>query len=94
MSLHELATNAARHGALATPDGAVHVRWSAGADDEIDIIWSESGGRRIESVPVEGAGLRLVHGLVEYELRGSVAIEFETRGVICRVTVRPAVLAK
>jgi two-component sensor histidine kinase len=90
MSLHELATNAARHGALSTHDGAVRISWRTGEDGSLVIDWTESGGPPVAPPPAEGAGLRLVRGLVEYELRGAFSVDFRSAGAVARISIPAA----
>jgi two-component sensor histidine kinase len=85
MMLHELATNAAKYGALAA-NGTVAVKWTK--DDELALEWKESGAPAIVEKPVQGGfGSRLIRHIVERELSGSVESEFRTEGFVCHVRV-------
>jgi two-component sensor histidine kinase len=48
VTMHELATNAAKYGALSVPDGRVQIAWSHTADGQLIIRWSESGGPPVQ----------------------------------------------
>ena len=54
VTLHELATNAAKYGALSVPDGHVHVEWSRGEDEPLVLRWTETGGPRRQSSRAKG----------------------------------------
>jgi two-component sensor histidine kinase len=88
MVLHELTTNAVKHGALSLGAGRVHVSWEirAGADSpRLKLTWRESGGPPVARPSREGFGLRLVtHGL-PYELNGQVELAFPRTGVHCEI---------
>ena len=88
MALHELAANAAQHGALSVPGGRVEVAWSldrpAEARGALDLLWRESGGPPVASPPVRGFGSRLIEDTLTYELGGEVDLSFGARGVECR----------
>ena len=60
LCLHELATNATKHGALSVPEGRVEVRWERTDHDRLRLIWSESGGPRVEAPARAGFGARLL----------------------------------
>lgn len=59
--LHELATNALKHGALSTEAGRVGLNWTV-EDDLLRIVWRETGGPRVEAPQTEGFGLKLLTG--------------------------------
>lgn len=86
MALHELATNAAKYGALSVPTGKVAVEWAIEreADGErLRLSWTESGGP-VVSVPTRrGFGTRLIEGGIPYELDGEAHIAFRPEGVRC-----------
>lgn len=56
LALHELATNAAKYGALSRPDGRITVRWSREADQVITVEWAETGGPSLPTSPPERRG--------------------------------------
>jgi two-component system CheB/CheR fusion protein len=89
MILHELATNAAKYGALATPAGRLNVKWDLGAregDREFQLSWTETGGQRVEPPTRQGFGTRLIEGSAAYELKGSAKLDFRAEGLHCGVT--------
>jgi PAS domain S-box-containing protein len=94
MVLHELTTNAAKHGALSNDDGRVSVRWSLTANgeshDRVRIEWQESGGPVVCPPQSCGYGMEVIRGLIPYELDGTVDLVFAPEGVRCTLTF-PAV---
>lgn len=86
LALHELATNALKYGSLSRPDGRVHVQWTR-SDGSLTIQWSESGGPQVVEPGQFGTGLRLVRGLVEFELGGSAQFRFSPEGLVCSVSL-------
>jgi two-component sensor histidine kinase len=81
LMVHELATNAAKYGALSTAEGKLTVRWSL-EDRTLKLEWRESGGPLIASPTRRGFGLRLLsQGLDQFA--GAVETTFEKTGLIC-----------
>jgi two-component sensor histidine kinase len=92
MVLHELATNAAKHGALSIPDGAVEVRWRAGRrageDEMLRLRWTEAGGPPIAGSPKRrGFGTRVVEATVRGQLGGSVERRWEPTGLVIEIAI-------
>jgi two-component sensor histidine kinase len=90
MVLHELVTNAAKYGALASPHGRVEVSWSCHSRDDVDrlsIGWDEIGGPAIADAPDCKYGVGIIRGLIPRELGGSVDLAFESRGVRCKIEI-------
>ncbi len=89
MVLHELATNAAKYGALSTPDGHVSVNWdrptSGDAAASLMITWSEIGGPPIAAPGQSGFGTSLIRNLIPHELGGTVHLDFTPDGVQCKI---------
>jgi PAS domain S-box-containing protein len=86
LAFHELATNAARFGALSDPNGRVAVEWSVGrteAGGVVNLIWRESGGPDVPPPTRRGFGSRLIERGAARELGGRVRLEFEPEGVAC-----------
>jgi two-component sensor histidine kinase len=89
MVLHELATNAAKYGALSQPGGQVSVRWRQTAElssaPMLRIEWKETGGPQVAAPAREGYGSRVIRGLLAYEMAGRVGLVFEADGVSCTI---------
>jgi PAS domain S-box-containing protein len=83
LALHELATNAAKYGSLSSADGRVEVEWTRGEDRGLRLSWTERNGPAVQDPSREGLGLRLVRGLVEHEIGGTVRFEFNPDGLVC-----------
>jgi PAS domain S-box-containing protein len=84
--VHELATNAAKHGALSSPDGRVGVRWSV-PDGRLVIDWEERGGPAATQPTHRGFGSRLIERVVGGELGGLFEARYGTEGFSCRMDV-------
>ena len=90
LTLHELATNALKYGALAKEDGKVHVDWEVDGD-KVVIHWIETAGSGVEDLPAEpptqgsGSGSRLIEGVIR-GISGTVETQFKPEGF--RATVR------
>ncbi len=82
LALHELVTNAAKHGALGEK-GVINVSWHRTLDAAVELIWEERGGPPVPASPQEGYGLRLVRGLINHEIGGDVSFEFRPTGFAC-----------
>jgi two-component sensor histidine kinase len=80
--LHELATNAAKHGAWSRKGGRVAVAWACN-NGGLHLSWRESGGPALSAMPAPGYGLRLIEGTVGHELGGSTELEFHGDGLVC-----------
>lgn len=92
LALHELATNAAKYGALSCEDGQVELGWSVepGAEDgsRLTIRWQETGGPVVEAPTRRGFGMRLIEGNLAAEPGGEVTLDFRPEGVVCTMTVQ------
>jgi PAS domain S-box-containing protein len=78
--LHELATNAVKHGALGVPGGRVDVAWSI-RRERFRLSWRESGGPAVPAPARRGFGSSLLERAVAYELQGQAGLEFASKGV-------------
>ncbi|MEE4152850.1 MAG: CHASE domain-containing protein [Erythrobacter sp.] len=90
LAIHELATNAAKYGALSVPEGRVEVRWQLVEPHLAEITWVERGGPEVGEITTRGFGTELIQKVVAHELRQPVELAFEPSGVRCvmRVPVR------
>lgn len=88
LAIHELATNAVKHGALSTPEGRVSIQWSRKQVDgkaRLSFIWEEAGGPSVEAPDKRGFGTRMIERGLAAELGGLVHIDFRPTGVLCTV---------
>lgn len=90
LAVHELATNAAKYGALSVPGGAIAVSWEMVEEGLAEITWRESGGPPVAQTRRRGFGTELIEKIVAHELRRPVTLDFASEGVTCvmRVPVR------
>ena len=92
LALHELATNAAKHGALTRETGRVRLSWRLDADGMVDLRWSESGGPPVAPQPArEGFGTRLLQRALRHDLGTGAQpeIEYDPRGLKMSIRFRP-----
>jgi PAS domain S-box-containing protein len=90
LGLHELATNAAKYGALSTPLGRVDVAWRrlpAGEGNGIEIVWRETGGPPVSEPSRRGFGTTVIERHVAKSLDADVALTFDPQGLVCRINV-------
>ena len=90
MVLHELATNAAKYGALSTQAGHVSVLWSTtggGEQRRLLMRWTERGGPPVEPPSRRGFGTRLIERGFTGEVGGEARIDYEPAGVVCTIKV-------
>ena len=90
MVLHELATNAAKYGALSTPHGRVEVNWNHGPGEDaanLSIAWREIGGPAVAASPDCRYGTRIIRDLIPQELGGSVDLAFASGGICCKIEI-------
>lgn len=91
MVLHELVTNAAKYGALSTPNGRVSVRWdqllNPNGLDQLVLEWNETGGPPVVVSTRTGYGTSVIRDLIPYELGGAVDLSFASGGVSCRIEI-------
>ncbi|AKM11431.1 histidine kinase [Croceicoccus naphthovorans] len=87
LAIHELATNAAKFGALSVPDGRVEVVWDLVSDNLVRVRWQESGGPTVPQDRPRGFGTELIEKIVAHELRNPVDLVFEPGGVRCTMLI-------
>lgn len=89
-ALHELATNAAKHGSLSVPAGSLDISWSVARTDKgptLTLDWKESGGPLPKRTPRPGFGSRLITMVIERQLNGEVHRSLTPAGVAARLVV-------
>lgn len=89
LAIHELATNAAKYGALSVESGHVSIRWEIAGDNLARVEWVESGGPAIdaEQKRKRGFGTELIEKIVAHELRNPVDLRFDSGGVRCTLLI-------
>lgn len=96
LALHELSTNAAKYGALATPSGSISLTWEVAgelSEAELKLVWMESGGPRVEVPAASGFGMRLLKDGLRGDLRAQVRIDYPPSGAICTIVAPMAEVA-
>jgi PAS domain S-box-containing protein len=86
LALHELTTNAAKHGALSVPQGRVEIRLTVDGP-EFQLTWTESGGPAVESPCSQGFGTVIVERSVAHELGGRAEVHYEPSGLRCDMRI-------
>jgi two-component sensor histidine kinase len=90
MVVHELATNAAKYGALSAPCGTLDVSWTVaqrGDSRRLVIEWLESGGPQVKPPERQGFGSRLAERAISHELNGSAQMVFDPAGIRCKFDI-------
>jgi two-component sensor histidine kinase len=89
MIVHEIATNAAKYGALSNDSGTVTVDWEViteNATRKLRLIWTEAGGPHVTAPVQRGFGSRLIERSARDQLGGDATVDFLPRGVVYTVT--------
>jgi len=95
LAIHELATNAAKYGALSSKAGQVAVVWTLSDDGGIALKWTETGGPRVKPPKRRGFGSTLIEKALTMETDGRASVRYRTAGVVCDVFLpQSSILAK
>ena len=86
ITLHELATNAAKYGALSAPNGQVRLEWSHAADGRLRLRWMETGGPVAKEPTRKGLGGRIIEQMIVQQ-KGKVAFDWRHDGLVCEITL-------
>jgi two-component sensor histidine kinase len=89
MIVHEIATNAAKYGALSNDTGKVALDWEViteNAQRKLRLVWTESGGPLVTAPVQRGFGSRLIERSARDQLGGEATVDFLPRGVVYTVT--------
>lgn len=89
MIFHELATNAAKYGALHTPDGRILIDWGLAdqRDRKLKLSWREIGGPKVTVPDRRGFGSRLIERNIRHDLAGEIDLVYAPDGLIAELTV-------
>jgi PAS domain S-box-containing protein len=86
VTLHELATNAAKYGALSVASGRVALDWTRQADGPLRLRWSETGGPAVKAPSRKGFGGRIIERMIA-QLKGTTHFDWRPEGLACEITV-------
>ncbi len=89
LAFHELATNAAKYGALSSERGQVSLTWTAEPSPAggvlLEVEWRECGGPAVVAPQTTGFGTRLIERSLSADLGGQARLSFEAEGLVCRI---------
>jgi PAS domain S-box-containing protein len=86
ITLHELATNAAKYGSLSAADGRVEIAWSRMADGRLSLRWIELGGPTVTPPTHRGFGTRIMENIIA-QLNGEVRFDWRDQGLGCEIAL-------
>ena len=85
ITLHELATNAAKYGALSVSAGRVEIAWSRAEDGRLSLRWIESGGPLVTPPTHRGFGTCIMENILGGQLGGEVRFDWRGQGLACEI---------
>jgi PAS domain S-box-containing protein len=88
LALHELCSNALKHGALSNDDGKVWLVWridESGAEPNFEVMWRERGGPRVNPTPISGFGGVVLERLTAAGLNAACTLSFDAEGLVWRL---------
>ena len=85
VTLHELATNAAKYGSLSVPNGQIDLSWSH-QDDRLNLRWTEMGGPPVQAPTHRGFGGRIIEQMIG-QLKGETRFDWRPQSLICQTTL-------
>jgi PAS domain S-box-containing protein len=86
VALHELATNAAKYGALSVPEGQVRVEWSC-AGGQLVLRWTEAGGPPVNPPTRRGFGTSVLETMIRDGVKGRVQLDWRVEGLACEIVI-------
>ena len=93
IGIHELGTNAVKHGALSVKQGCVDIAWQDAAG-RLRLTWREHGGPAVHAPTRRGFGLRVIEASFRDQLHGVVELSFAPPGFSCEIDMPLALLAQ
>lgn len=90
LGMHEMATNAAKYGALSVEGGSVRIAWEVGIEAHrrsLRLNWSETGGPPVSAPDRTGFGTMLIERVLTRETGGKAVIDYASAGVLLTVDV-------
>jgi PAS domain S-box-containing protein len=87
VTLHELATNAAKYGALTVSNGQISLKWLHEADGRLILQWREIGGPPVKTPKHQGFGTRVIERTIG-QLKGKARFDWHPDGLVCEITLQ------
>jgi PAS domain S-box-containing protein len=87
VTVHELATNAAKYGSLSGGKGQIDLEWLHKADGELILRWTESGGPAVQMPTRQGFGTRVIERMIG-QLKGKARFDWRPEGLVCEITIQ------
>jgi PAS domain S-box-containing protein len=87
VTLHELATNAVKYGALSAPAGRLAVVWRRPSDGGLVLRWTETGGPAVTPPTRRGFGTRIIDRMIRDQLKGEVRFDWRKEGLVCEIAI-------
>jgi two-component sensor histidine kinase len=88
VTLHELATNAAKYGSLSVAEGQVEMTWSHGTDGRLIMHWTENGGPPVKKPARRGFGTSVIERMIQEQLKGETRLDWRAEGLACEIVLR------
>ncbi|MGB8628305.1 MAG: PAS domain S-box protein [Xanthobacteraceae bacterium] len=86
--LYELATNAAKYGALSRAKGRVEVKWSLALYDKLRLTWTEKKGPVVKKPTRRGFGTHVMERMIREQHKGDLRLDWRTEGLVCEIVLR------
>jgi two-component sensor histidine kinase len=86
VTLHELATNAAKYGSLSGAKGKIDLQWQHEPNGQLTLRWTESGGPAVKAPTRRGFGSRVIERMAD-QLKGKAHFDWRPDGLVCEMTV-------
>ena len=87
VTLHELATNAAKYGALSAANGQVDLKWSHDSNGQLHLRWTETGGPKVREPMRKGFGGRIIERMIVQQ-SGKARFDWRAEGLVCEITLQ------
>jgi PAS domain S-box-containing protein len=86
VTVHELATNAVKYGALSVPTGKIQVSWGRSSDGKLHLSWRETEGPPVTPATRRGFGMRVMESMIQGQ-EGDVRFDWRAGGLACEIVL-------
>jgi PAS domain S-box-containing protein len=86
LTLHELATNSAKDGALSSPDAQLDLSWQREAG-VTSLVWRETGGPPVRPPTEQGFGTKIINATIKHQSGGDVVFDWKPEGLVCTMFI-------